>query len=178
MLLSRMFSDLPWFLVWHQFDPICGLPCSFFPLWAFCNYSFEYVLLIYNYCFGSDRCHTQKYTHLAWVCVRYVNLDKYILCVCAQSCLTFCILLDYGPPDSSIAGILQARILEWVAVSSSRRSFQPRGRTRISCVSCIRASSLPTEPSGISILLSLKICEVIKCEGPFSLQCSIYKVLR
>jgi len=40
-------------------------------------------------------------------------------------------------------GILQARILEWVAMSSSRGSFQPRGQTQ---VSCIGRWILPTEP--------------------------------
>ena len=42
-------------------------------------------------------------------------------------------------------GILQARILEWVAVPSSRGSFQPRDRTQ---VSRIAGNSLPTEPPG------------------------------
>ena len=40
----------------------------------------------------------------------------------AQSCLTLCDPVDYSPPGSSIHGILQARILEWDAVSSSRGS--------------------------------------------------------
>ena len=41
---------------------------------------------------------------------------------------------DYSPPDFSVHEILQARILEWVAISSSRGSFQPRGQTCISCI--------------------------------------------
>ena len=40
----------------------------------------------------------------------------------AQSCLTLCDPVDCSPPDSSIHGILQARILEWVAISFSRGS--------------------------------------------------------
>ena len=39
-----------------------------------------------------------------------------------QSCLTLCNPMDYSPPGSSVHGILQARILEWVAVPSSRGS--------------------------------------------------------
>ena len=39
--------------------------------------------------------------------------------------------MDYSPPGSSVHGISQARILEWVAISFSRRSSQPRDRTRI-----------------------------------------------
>ena len=41
--------------------------------------------------------------------------------------------MDYSPPGSSVRGILQARILEWVAMSFSRRSSQPRDRTQVSC---------------------------------------------
>ena len=44
----------------------------------------------------------------------------------AQSCLTLCDPMDCSPPDSSVHGILQARILEWVAIISSRVSSQPR----------------------------------------------------
>ena len=44
-----------------------------------------------------------------------------------QSCLTLCGPMDYRPPDSSVLGILQARILEWVAIPFSRGSSQPRG---------------------------------------------------
>ena len=38
----------------------------------------------------------------------------------------------YSPPGSSVHGILQARILEWVAISVSRGSSQPRDRTQVS----------------------------------------------
>ena len=51
--------------------------------------------------------------------------------------LTLCDPVDYSPPGSSVHGILQARILRWVAVSYSRGSSQPRGQTHISCISCI-----------------------------------------
>ena len=42
-----------------------------------------------------------------------------------QSCPTLCDPVDYSPPDFSVHGILQARILEWVAMPSSRRSSNP-----------------------------------------------------
>ena len=42
--------------------------------------------------------------------------------------------MDYGLPGSSIHGISQARILEWVAISFSRRSSWPRGLTHVSCI--------------------------------------------
>ena len=44
----------------------------------------------------------------------------------AQSCPTLCDPMDYSLPGSSLRGIFQARILEWVAISFSRRSSQPR----------------------------------------------------
>ena len=52
-----------------------------------------------------------------------------------ESCPTLCDPMDCSPPGSSIRGIFQARILEWVAISFSRRSSQPRNQTRVSCIS-------------------------------------------
>ena len=52
----------------------------------------------------------------------------------AQLCPTLCNPVDYSPPGSCIHGILQARILEWVAISFSRGSFWPRDRTQVSCI--------------------------------------------
>ena len=49
-----------------------------------------------------------------------------------QLCLAFCDAMDYSPPGSSVHGILQARILEWVAMLSSMGSSQPRNRTQVS----------------------------------------------
>ena len=53
-----------------------------------------------------------------------------------QSCLTLCNRIDYSPPGSSVHGILQARILEWVAISFSRGSSQSRDSTHVSYISC------------------------------------------
>ena len=47
----------------------------------------------------------------------------------AQSCPTLCDPIDCSPPGSSVHGILQARILEWVAVSFPRGSSGPRDQT-------------------------------------------------
>ena len=63
------------------------------------------------------------------------------LCVCKLSCfsprLTLCNSTDCSPAVSSVHGILQARVLEWVAVPSSRESSQPRDQTCVSYISCI-----------------------------------------
>ena len=56
----------------------------------------------------------------------------------AQSCLTLC-----DPMDYTVHGILQARMLKWVAFPFSRGSSQPRDQTQ---VSCIADDSLPAEP--------------------------------
>ena len=65
-------------------------------------------------------------------------LPLLFLCVCsvAQSCQTLCDPMDCSPPDFSVHGILQARILEQVATASSNRSSGPRDQTHISFISC------------------------------------------
>ena len=59
------------------------------------------------------------------------------LCVNAQSCLTLSDPMDCSPQGCSVLGIPQARILEWVAISSFRKSSWPRDRTWVSCDSYI-----------------------------------------
>ena len=49
-----------------------------------------------------------------------------------QSCLTLCNPIDSSPPGSPIPGILQATVLEWVTISFSRGSSQPRDRIHVS----------------------------------------------
>ena len=59
------------------------------------------------------------------------------LCVCVlvtQSCLTVFNPIDYSAPGSSVHGILQARILEWVAIPFSRGSSWHRNWTQVSCI--------------------------------------------
>ena len=58
---------------------------------------------------------------------------KYIVLV-SQSYLTFCDSMDCNLLGSSVNGILQARILEWVAIPFSRGSFQTRGQTLVFCI--------------------------------------------
>ena len=53
------------------------------------------------------------------------------------SCVQLCDPMDCNLPGSSVHGILQAKILEWVAISSSRGSSLPRDQTCISFISCI-----------------------------------------
>ena len=55
-------------------------------------------------------------------------------CLVAKSCLTLCDPMDRSPSDSSVHGVSQARLLEWVAISFSRGSCQPRDQTLVSCI--------------------------------------------
>ena len=61
-----------------------------------------------------------------------LQVFKMVLCLVAQLCLALHDPMDCSPPDSSVHGILQTRILEWVAISSSRGSSQPRDQTQVS----------------------------------------------
>ena len=54
----------------------------------------------------------------------------------SQSCPTLCDPMDCSPPGSFFHGILQARILEWVAMSSFRGSSRPMDRTHVFCIYC------------------------------------------
>ena len=75
-----------------------------------------------------------KFTYL-----RFSQLLSYrvvLVCVCS---VVYNFLQSHGlqPARLPIHGISQARLLEWVAISSSRGSYQPRDRTHVSCGSCI-----------------------------------------
>ena len=73
---------------------------------------------------------------------------KIYVCMRAKSCLSLCDPMDCSLPGSFVHGILQARILEWVAMPSSRGSSWPRGWTCISWGSCIAGGFFTAEPLG------------------------------
>ena len=81
---------------------------------------------------------------------------------CMHAVLSLCNLMDCGPPGSSVHGILQARILEWVAMPSSRRSSQPRDQTQ---VFHFQAASLPSEPPPFMFISKMLVLwrEVDRC---------------
>ena len=87
----------------------------------------------------SDTLHCVWVLHHIWMtCHHFLrkspDLPTWVHAKSLQFCLTLCNPLDYSPPVSSVHGILQARILEWVALPSSRGSSQPRERTHDSYV--------------------------------------------
>jgi len=83
----------------------------------------------------------------------HINICLYIHCCCcclvSQSCPTLWDSIDCCPPGSSVHGIFQARILEWVAISFARGSSQPRDPIHVSCISRHwQADSLPMSHHG------------------------------
>ena len=98
------------------------------------------------------------------------------LWVCAKffaSCLILCDLMDHNPPGSSVHGFLQARILEWVAISFFRGSFQPKDWACISYVSfsCAGRWEPPAPPGKPSFcvshaLMSAFCRDCLECSAP------------
>ena len=85
------------------------------------------------------------FTQLASMWYVYSCEMRWHLVLVAQLCLTVCSPMDCSPPGSSVHGIFQARILEWVAISFSRGSpnqgIEPRSPA-------LQVDSLPTELQG------------------------------
>ena len=81
------------------------------------------------------------------------------ICLCAQSCLILCDSTDSSQPGSSIHGIIPARILEWIAISSYRETSRPWDH---SCVPWIdRWILYHTEPPGNPIFSSNFIYHIL-----------------
>ena len=76
------------------------------------------------------------------------NRFHYMSAKSLQLCLILCDPIDCSPPGSSVHVIFQARILEWVDLSSSRGSSQPRDRSCVSCFLHCRAGALLLVPQG------------------------------
>ena len=85
------------------------------------------------------------------------TVNQLCCCLGTKSCLTLREPLDSGPPGPSVHGILQARTLEWVAISSSRGSSQPRNRI---CVTYLQMDSLP--PSHLGSPLKINDISIFK----------------
>ena len=97
-----------------------------------------------------------------------------------QLCPTLCDPMDRSPPGSSVYGMLQARILEWVAMLSSRGSSQPRDWTCVSYISCIdrfftSSTTWEAQTCHRARAQSLKLCPTlcdlwtVACQAPLSM---------
>ena len=95
---------------------------------------------------------------------------SFIILLIIQLCLTLCDSMDCSPSSSSVHGILQERLLEWVAIPFSRRSSQPRNQTQspalkwllyhLSQLFIINKCKIKTTWDTISHLLDAKIRRV------------------
>ena len=75
-----------------------------------------------------------------------------------QSCLTLCDPTDCSLPGSSVHGLLQARILEWVAIPFSRGSPQPRDQTWVSHTAGRLLSEPPGKPWNVRMIIYWWLC--------------------
>ena len=98
----------------------------------------------------------------------------FVVVLVFQSCLTLCDSVDCSPPGSSIHGIFQARILKWVAVSSSRRSSPTQGlNLHLLHLLHWQANSLPLSHQGspICIIKSRVFSYTRKRKNPIQCSC-------
>ena len=102
---------------WIKYNNICTITL----------YVYAYVYIVCLYICINICIFTMKWKGKLWV---------------SQSCPTPCDPMDCSPPGSSVHGILQARILKWVAIPFSRGSFQPGIEPRSPT---LQADSLPSE---------------------------------
>ena len=98
------------------------------------------------------------------------------MCIVTQSRTTLCALMDCSPQDSSVRGILQAIILEWVAMPSSGGSSQPRDQIHMSVSPALAGGFFTTLPPGnkvVLLLLLLLSCfsGVQLCATPWTVAC-------
>ena len=80
---------------------------------------------------SSVQCTRKDHFLISWLSKSY-QLWLCMLCSVAQSCPTLCNPMNCSPPGSSVREVLQARILEWVTMPSSRGSSHPRDWTQVS----------------------------------------------
>ena len=93
--------------------------------------------------------------------------------VCAQSvqlCPTLCDPMDHSLPGSSVHRIFLARILEWVAIPSSRGSSRSRDQTCFSWSPALPGGFFTTEPQGKPIYVCMYVCMYVRF-GPCLIAC-------
>ena len=106
-------------------------------------FSFIFIscrLITLQYCSGFF--HTLTWISHGFTCIPHPNPPPHLplhqirmLVLVAQPYLTLCDHpMDYSPPGSSVYGVLQARILKWVAIPFCKGSFQFRDQTWVSCI--------------------------------------------
>ena len=117
-MLVCIFSALKWFLIHKGGSNMKQLQSVWFQLWHFRK---DEIMKTGKRSMGYRK---RRISRCVCVCV----------CVCSvtRSCPILCNPVDWSPPGSSVYGIFQARVLEWVAISFSRGSSRPRDQTWVS----------------------------------------------
>ena len=96
----------------------------------------QFCLLSLYYCYQRllvSKFGSKLYDHLShWLVQVKIDCRGYAACLVSQSCPTLCNSMDCSLPGSLSMGIFQERILQWVAISSSRGSSQTRNQTQVS----------------------------------------------
>ena len=179
-----------------MFSPVFGLPIHFlnYVFWwgLIFNFNEDYpfsfpFFYIYSYLWYDKTIHDYTYvmnilfsvtvekqnywffkklTHLLWRNKPWMKLGVKVWVI--QSCPTLCDPIDYSPPGSSVSGIFQARILEWVAISSSRESSWPRDWTWFPEALEMARRFFTTEPSGKPSYPEKTIIQKVPCIPVFT----------
>ena len=106
-----------------------------------------------NNCISAEDLGSWEHTVL---CLDFSYFHICVCCCCccfvAKSCPTLCDAMDCSSPGSTVHGI---SILEWVAISFSRGSSQPRDGTSIYGISCLAGGLFTTEPTGKPMYLCI-----------------------
>ena len=135
LILVFILHGLPWWLLWVY------LFCIYVHVYHILDFTYMqyYMILVFILPTSVSMIMSRSIPVAANGIISFFNTMKVKVSV-AQSCLnwtgsqsTLCKHMDCSLPGSSVHGILQARILEWVAIPFSRRSSQARDRTQVSC---------------------------------------------
>ena len=133
------------------------------------SYDIEHTGLAWITCTHITEKKNHTYHFLLWFFYSVQSLlsVKILLLVTAglvtQLCPTLCNPMDYSPSDSSVHGISQARILEWLTISFSRGSSWLRDWTCTSCISCIGRRILYHWATREALLIKVQIkCSSLK----------------
>ena len=103
---------------------------------GFARHCPQFCLLSLYYCYQRllvSKFGNKLYDHLShWLVQVKIDCRGYAACLVSESCPTLCNSMDCSLPGSLSMGIFQERILQWVAISSSRGSSQTRNQTQVS----------------------------------------------
>ena len=93
-----------------------------------------------------------------WKC----HISSCYYCLVTKLCPSFCDPMDCSSPGSSVHGISQARVAEWIAISFSRGTFPTQGSNHVACLS---GGFFSTEPPGKPLSNSIHVFESIILMG-------------